>query len=183
MNADAARVLFPLARAAIARELGLEPPPAPEADWLREPGACFVTLKHGGALRGGTGTLRAHRALADDVRANAVAAAFRDPRFRPLTVEEFGAVALEIDLLTPLEPLQGSSERDVLARLRAGVDGVLLEYGHHRGHFLPQRWADHPDPADFLAHLKYRAGLPPDFWDEGLRLWRHGATHWREPQR
>lgn len=177
---DAGHTLLPLARAAIARELGRAQRVNANAAWLREQGACFITLMHEEKLRGCIGTLRAHRALCDDVTANAVAAAFRDPRFRPLTPAEFEATLVEISVLSPLEPLAVSDETDALARLRPGVDGVVFHYGHHGSTFLPQVWENFNDPADFLAHLKYKAGLPPDFWDSEVKLSRYTVAKWRE---
>ena len=179
---DAGNVLLPLARAAIASQLGLNRAAREDLPWLREQGACFITLMQGDTLRGCIGTLRAHRALADDVKANAAAAAFRDPRFPPLAAAELGAVALEISVLSALEPMPCADEPDALKQLRAGVDGVVLEYGHHSSTFLPQVWDNFREPAEFLAHLKYKAGLPPDFWDPGLKLSRYSVSKWREQQ-
>jgi len=178
---DAGPVLLALARAAIAAELGLQHRARDDLPWLRSHGACFITLMSGASLRGCIGTLRAHRALAEDVRANALAAAFRDPRFTPLAAGEFPAMALEISVLSGLEPLGFSDERDALAKLRPGVDGLVFEYGHHTGTFLPQVWEGFREPAEFLAHLKYKAGLPPDFWDREVKLYRYTVTKWREP--
>jgi AmmeMemoRadiSam system protein A len=178
--ADAGRVLLPLARAAIAAQLGLSHAASDDSPWLKASGASFITLMLSGKLRGCIGTLRAHRALAEDVTANAVAAAFRDPRFPPLGAGEFSGVALEVSVLSALEPLRFTDERDALGQLRAGIDGVVFEYGHHTGTFLPQVWEDFREPADFLAHLKYKAGLPPDFWDAEVRLLRYTVSKWRE---
>ena len=178
---DAGRVLLPLARASISAELGL--PAATAGDtppWLTQQGACFVTLMLAGKLRGCIGTLRAHRSLVEDTRANAVGAAFRDPRFTALTAAEFAATAVEISVLSALEPLAFSDESDALRQLRTGLDGIVFEYGRHTSTFLPQVWADIREPADFLAHLKYKAGLPPDFWDKDVKLSRYTVLKWRE---
>lgn len=177
---DAGHVLLPLARAAIATELGLPRTAREDVPWLKQHGACFITLMDGDNLRGCIGTLRAHRALAEDVKANAVAAAFRDPRFRPLAAEEFTAVALEISVLSTLEPMTFADEPDALRQLRAGLDGVVFEYGHHTSTFLPQVWENLREPSEFLEHLKYKAGLPPDFWDREVKLVRYTVTKWRE---
>ena len=177
---DAGQVLLPLARAAIAAELGLGGAASEDQPWLRQQGACFITLMRDEKLRGCIGTLRPHRPLADDVKANAVAAAFRDPRFTPLTAEDFAAVAVEISVLSVLQPMSFSDEPDALRQLRAGVDGLVFEYGHHTSTFLPQVWEDLKEPTDFLAHLKYKAGLPPDFWDKEVRLSRYTVFKWRE---
>ncbi len=179
---DAGHVLLPLARTAIAAELGLTGTVREDRPWLRQHGACFITILAGDNLRGCIGTLRAHRALGEDVRANAVAAAFRDPRFRPLAAAEFAAVVLEISVLSALEPIAFSDEPGALGQLRAGVDGVVFEYGHHTSTFLPQVWEELGEPAEFLAHLKYKAGLPPDFWDREVRLSRYTVAKWREEQ-
>jgi AmmeMemoRadiSam system protein A len=179
---DAGFVLLSLARAAIAREIG-RPRPAPEElAWLRELGACFITLTHENKLRGCIGTLQAHRPLGEDVKANAVAAAFRDPRFKPLTANEFDAIDVEISLLSLLESVNFNDEADALRQLRIGIDGVVFQYGHHKGTFLPQVWKDLADPADFMAHLKYKAGLPPDFWDHEVKLSRYTVTKWCESE-
>jgi AMMECR1 domain-containing protein len=83
-------------------------------------------------------------------------------------------------VLSPLEPLVCGDEADALRQLRAGLDGLIFEYGHHTSTFLPQVWADVREPADFLAHLKYKAGLPPDFWDKDVKLSRYTVYKWRE---
>lgn len=178
---DAGRVLLPLARSAIAAQLlGLGQAAQDDRPWLQQQGACFITVRRDDKLRGCIGTLRAHRALAEDVKANAVAAAFRDPRFAPLDAGELAAIALEISVLSALESMSFADEPDALRQLRAGVDGVVFEYGHHTSTFLPQVWKDIMEPAEFLAHLKYKAGLPPDFWDREVRLSRYTVFKWRE---
>lgn len=179
---DAGVVLLPLARAAIAQEIGESYPAPEERPWLRERGACFITLTHEARLRGCIGTLEAHRALGEDVRANAIAAAFRDPRFKPLTLEEFVAVEVEVSLLSALETLRFNDEAEALAQLRPGIDGVVFRYGYHKSTFLPQVWHDFGDAAEFMAHLKYKAGLPPDFWDPEVTLARYTVTKWCESE-
>ena len=177
---DAGNVLLPLARSAIAGELGLDHRAEEDLPWLKRQGACFITLKREGKLRGCIGTLRAHRPLVDDVKVNAMGAAFRDPRFPPLSAGEYAAIALEISVLSALEPMRFSDEPDALRQLRIGIDGVVFQFGHHTGTFLPQVWEDFKEPAEFLAHLKYKAGLPPDFWDREVRLSRYTVYKWRE---
>jgi AmmeMemoRadiSam system protein A len=177
---DAGRVLLPLARAAIATELSLSHAASDGEPWLRREGACFITLMRESKLRGCIGTLRPHRTLAEDVKANAVGAAFRDPRFTPLTTAEFATVSVEISVLSALEPMSFSDEPDALSQLRAGVDGLVFQYGHHSSTFLPQVWENFREPSEFLAHLKYKAGLPPDFWDSEVKLLRYTVFKWRE---
>ena len=78
---DLGRVLLAIARSAIGAELGIHAPPAPHHAGLTTPAATFVTLKQTGELRGCIGSLERRRPLGVDVRENAIAAAFRDPRF------------------------------------------------------------------------------------------------------
>lgn len=183
MAIDAGRILVPLARAAIGREFGLDLPVADaDAAWLREPGATFVTLTQGAQLRGCIGTLEACRPLADDVVANAQAAAFRDPRFKPLIREEFATTTVEVSLLSPLENLSFNDEASALTQLRPDIDGVIFQYGHHRSTFLPQVWEQLPERAEFMAHLKHKAGLPPDFWSSEVKLSRYTVSKWHEAE-
>ena len=177
---NAGAVLLPLARAAIAAQLGHKHPATHDAAWLRTPGACFVTLTKDTQLRGCIGSLQAHRALLDDVRQNAVAAAFRDPRFRPLSAAEYELIALEVSVLSEQESLAFSSEHDALSQLRVGIDGVVFTYGRHTSTFLPQVWENFPDAVEFMAHLKYKAGLPPDFWADDVRIARYTVAKWCE---
>jgi AmmeMemoRadiSam system protein A len=172
--------LLKLARSGIASELGHDASFPAHAGWLAEPGASFVTLTRQGELRGCIGTLEAHRPLGLDVRENAVAAAFRDPRFMPLTRMEFDEIRVEVSVLSPSEVLVVVSEEHALATLRPNVDGVVFEYRHYRSTFLPQVWEQLPEPAEFMAHLKRKAGLPMDFWAEEVRLSRYTVSKWKE---
>jgi AmmeMemoRadiSam system protein A len=143
--------------------------PAP----LEEPGAVFVTLELRGRLRGCIGSYLARRTLVKDVAENAYAAAFRDPRFPPLTPEELQELDLHISLLTPPVPLEARSREELLATLRPGVDGLLLEDPPHRSTFLPQVWEALPDPNDFLDELLLKGGLRKGHWSSTLRFHRY----------
>ncbi len=180
MPINRGHILLPIARAAIAREFGQALAVDETADWLHEPGASFVTLTQHGQLRGCIGSLEAHRSLLADVKANARAAAFHDPRFPPLAETELGRTEIEVSLLSPMQDMVFGSERDALAQLRPGMDGIALAYGHFHSTFLPQVWEQLPDPADFMAHLKQKAGLPSNFWDQDIKLSRYTVSKWKE---
>ena len=172
--------LLRIARQAIDARFGLSSGPAPEGASTGHPGASFVTLTLNGRLRGCIGSLEAWRALADDVAENAVAAAFRDPRFAPLTPAEWAETRVEVSLLSPSEPMSFSSEADALAQLRPGRDGLILSFGQRRATFLPQVWESLPDRRQFMAQLKLKAGLAADFWDDGITLARYSVEKWKE---
>jgi len=175
------RTLIGIARHAIAAELGLANGAA-ERGALQRPGATFVTLFYCGELRGCIGSLRATRDVGLDVHENAVAAAFRDPRFPPLTSNEFEATSVEVSLLSPLESARFDTEDELRARLRPGIDGVTLELDDHRATFLPQVWEALPEPREFLAALKHKAGLPVDFWSPRLNVALYQVTKWKESE-
>lgn len=135
--------------------------------------ASFVTLHLGGDLRGCIGHLEAVQPLVKDVADNAYAAAFRDPRFAPLRAAEFPEILIQVSVLTPPERLRIASEQELVAVLRPGRDGLILENGSARGTFLPSVWDSLPDPVEFLRHLRVKAGLPPGYWSDRLRVYRY----------
>ena len=144
-------------------------------DTLRREGAVFVTLQKGGLLLGCIGSFLARRPLVEDVANNAFAAAFRDPRFPSISEEESEDLEFHISLLTPPEPFPVRNREDLLASLRPGRDGLLLEDPPHRSTFLPQVWKSLGDPADFLDELFLKAGLPRDHWSETLTFQRYSV--------
>jgi hypothetical protein len=174
--------LLSLARAAVSQSLAGPQVQIPPEPWLIAPGACFVTLRKAGELRGCIGTVEAHRSLGQDVVENAKSAAHRDPRFPPLQRNELDLVRFEVSLLSPMERLEAETEEEALAKLRPGVDGVLLQWGVYRGVFIPKVWGMLPTAREFLATLRRKAGLPSHEWRSGTRLWRFTAEDWAEPE-
>jgi AmmeMemoRadiSam system protein A len=140
---------------------------------LQQPGASFVTLTIQRQLRGCIGRLQATRPLVEDVAQNAYSAAFEDSRFPPLNDAEYDQLEYHISILNPAEPLEFDSETDLLQQLRPGVDGLILEDRGRRATFLPSVWDSLPSAADFLRHLKMKAGLSPDYWSNTLRAQRY----------
>jgi AmmeMemoRadiSam system protein A len=135
--------------------------------------ATFVTLHENGQLRGCIGTLEAHRTLVEDVAENAFSAAFRDPRFAPVSAVERDQLDLDISVLSPATPMQFDSEQDLLSQIRPGIDGLVLEDGPYRGTFLPAVWEQLPEPLDYLHQLKRKAGLSADYGSPGLKVSRY----------
>lgn len=182
MSIDKGQILLPIARSAISKQLGQVLSATTDAPWLREPGATFVTLTQAGELRGCIGSLQAHRPLIEDVKSNALAAAFSDPRFAPLQHSELSYTRVEVSLLSTSEPISFESEQHALAQLRPEIDGVIFEYGYYRSTFLPQVWEQLPDAETFMAHLKHKAGLAPNFWAAGVKLSRYTVSKWKEAE-
>jgi AmmeMemoRadiSam system protein A len=181
MPDDLGHSLLIRARNAIAAELGAPTMPEPDDPALRQPGATFVTLTQDGHLRGCIGSLEASRPLEVDVRANARAAAFGDPRFAPLRPSELERTRIEVSLLAPAVRIDFTDESDAIAQLRPDVDGVIIEWDGKRGTYLPQDWENLREPHLFLNLLKQKAGLPADFWAPDVRLYRYEVQKWKEP--
>ncbi|ABK44653.1 protein of unknown function DUF52 [Magnetococcus marinus MC-1] len=137
---------------------------------LGQPGACFITLTKQGQLRGCIGSLQAHRSLAEDLLANGVAAALKDPRFPAVNREELDQLRVEVSLLTPAVKLEYRDSADLLEKLKPGVHGVILSMGTRRSTFLPQVWEQLPTPELFLNHLCKKAGLQGDCWQQGPEI-------------
>jgi uncharacterized protein len=165
---DEKRTLLELARQAL--EGGVRGQKLPSLDLqtfpprLRALGCSFVTLTINGNLRGCIGALEPSEPLVEDVRKHAIAAALQDYRFPAVCPEELLQIKIEISRLTVPVLLEYSSPEDLLAKLRPGIDGVVLRNGLQRATFLPQVWAKLPDSFCFLDSLCYKMGTTPDLW-------------------
>jgi len=128
---------------------------------LRRPSGVFVTLRlrETHDLRGCIGSIQAQAPLYLAVSAAAQSAAFRDPRFYPLSPAELADVELEISVMSPIEPL-GSVDDIVLGR-----DGLIVSRGRNAGLLLPQVATEYAwDRDTFLSQTCVKAGLPPGSW-------------------
>lgn len=182
LSEERGQALIKLARGAILNTLGDPLPPDPTDAWLKERAATFVTITRGDRLHGCIGTIEAKRTILEDVKHNAVAAAFFDPRATPLVKEDIADLRIEVSILSPLEPIAFAGEADALSKLRPHVDGVVLAHNGRRATFLPQVWESLPSPAEFMTHLKLKAGLSPTFWADNVQLFRYSLEKWSEPK-
>jgi AmmeMemoRadiSam system protein A len=182
------KLMLKLAREAIADQLGRDlSGSAVDQDQLKNDifkaqRATFVTLSLEGQLRGCIGSLTAAEPVAINVKKNAVNAAFHDPRFSPLSAEEFDRVSIDVSILSEPVPLVYSDADDLLAKLRPAVDGVIIRKGAASATFLPQVWEQLPAPQDFLGHLCLKAGLSSKVWRRGdLEVLTYRVQHFEEP--
>jgi AmmeMemoRadiSam system protein B/AmmeMemoRadiSam system protein A len=177
---SAGTTLLTIARGAIEQQLlGKEIAPHGSA-WLRQAGATFVTLTKGGELRGCIGSLQAARPLAEDVAANALNAALRDPRFPAMTPAEWPQCRVEVSLLSAAKPLRFADQADLFGQIEAGADGLIIECDGKRATFLPQVWEDLPDKRQFVDHLLRKAGLAPDTRLTRCKVSRYRVAKWME---
>ncbi|MEA1912067.1 MAG: AmmeMemoRadiSam system protein A [Spirochaetota bacterium] len=126
---------------------------------LEKQGASFVTLTKKGKLRGCIGSIIAHRTLFDDIISNAKSAAFNDPRFPPLSEDEFAQIRIEVSILTQPKSLDYTNKDDLKEKITMGVDGVILKSGYQQATFLPQVWEELNNFELFFSHLCNKAGL------------------------
>ncbi|HSH69215.1 MAG TPA: AmmeMemoRadiSam system protein A [Deferrisomatales bacterium] len=167
LGQQAQRILLQIARAAI--RAGLDGvsyrPPVPDEPALATAAGAFVTLHTAGSLRGCIGTLEGTRPLYQTVAEMARSAAFGDPRFPPLTDQEWGDIRVEISALTPLETI------DDPQLVQVGRHGVVISQGGRRGVLLPQVATQYDwDRETFLARTCDKAGLPADAWRRGASI-------------
>ena len=143
---------------------------------LTDTGASFITLSKKDQLRGCIGSLQATKPLIKDIIENACKAAFEDPRFPRLTIEEVrsGDIEISISILSSQTQIYFSNEADLLSKLQPGIDGIILKEGTQcRSVFLPSVWEQIPSPKQFINHLKLKAGLPEDYWSNTIEAWRY----------
>ncbi|MCE4605317.1 MAG: AmmeMemoRadiSam system protein A [Desulfurococcales archaeon] len=165
------------------------PPKPPEGldELLTKPGAAFVTIQKVGArrgekeLRGCIGTISPVHPLLETVVRVAIDAAFRDPRFPPLTRNELDEVIFEVSVLSRLKPL-GRGPRDRISGIKVGRDGVVVVRGPNQGLLLPQVPLDYGwNELDFLGYACIKAGLPANCWlDKNTLIYRFTVASWSE---
>jgi len=148
--------------------------------YLAQEGATFVTLNYDKALRGCIGSIIAHKPLIDDIIGNALSAAFHDPRFSPLHVNELSHLDLEVSVLSTPKILEYNNFDDLLTKIRPHIDGLILNDGVYRGTFLPQVWEQLPQPVQFLEHLSYKAGANPSIYKEHPAIYTYTVDAMQE---
>ncbi len=145
---------------------------------LKTESGAFVTLHKQGELRGCIGYVVGFKPLQDAIQDLAVSAAFNDPRFPPLSKDEFKQIELEISVLTPLERVRSIKE------IQIGRDGLMIKRPPFEGLLLPQVATEYNwDVETFLEHTCRKAGLPPDAWkDEDTEIWKFSAIIFSEKE-
>jgi len=168
LSGEEQKLLLKTARNAIRQELDKEEKLPLVMDKyspkLQEKGACFITIKKNGVLRGCVGSIEAVHPLIQDVQERAVAAAFQDYRFPSLTLPELDEISIEISRLTQPRELTYKDAEDLINKLRPRIDGVILRYQTRRATFLPQVWEQLPSPELFLNRLCIKMGLDQSIW-------------------
>lgn len=175
LNDAQRKTLLTAARQSIEQMLDGQRPDANDVeadDVLRRPAGAFVTLRtHDGELRGCIGSIVAREPLFRAVVTSAINAAFRDPRFHPVTAAEMADLELEISVMGPIERVHDVDD------IVPGRDGLIISRGHNSGLLLPQVATEYGwDRDTFLAQTCVKAGLPPGAWrDAGTQIEKFSA--------
>ena len=138
----------------------------------------FVTLHIQKRLRGCIGYIRGVKNIPETVIDMARSAAFRDPRFPPLSRKEYESIDIEISVLSPIEEARDISE------IVVGRDGLIISDGFNQGLLLPQVATEYGwDRETFLQETCYKAGLPPDAWmDQTTEIYIFSADYFGDSQ-
>ncbi len=150
---------------------------------FRQRHGVFVTLYYHPSeqLRGCVGFPRSVSTVGHDIVEAALAAAFEDPRFVPMSANELDETAIEVSILSDPVPLKGSAKTR-LKNVVVGKDGLIIEYGIYSGLLLPivaveQKW----DAERFLREVCVKAALPETYWTQAnVNLYKYETQVFRE---
>jgi MEMO1 family protein len=181
LSDDTKKMLLQLARQSMEAAVRRQPftMPAQFPAEVKENAGCFVTLTVDGNLRGCIGYIEPIKPLYEAVADNAKNAALGDPRFPTVSPGELSRITVEVSVLTKPTPLPYNGPDDLLGKLVAGRDGVILSKGMHQSTYLPQVWEQLPDKVMFLEQLSVKGGMPRDGWKNAdVKTYR--AIHFSE---
>ena len=171
LNDQEGKYLLEVARKTIERQLFKDKAVAQGNEFyspkFSEKRGTFVTITINDNLRGCIGHIIPQETLLEGIRENAINAAFKDPRFNPLSKGEWEDIKIEISILTDPAILKYSDADDLLKKIRPNVDGVIIRKGYYQATFLPQVWEQLPDKKEFFTHLCLKAGMNGDEWKNG----------------
>lgn len=181
LNREQQKSLLRLARNIIADRLQVEHENFPldfNDEIYNEKCGAFVTLHIKGNLRGCIGYIEGVKPIPDTIKEMALSSAFRDPRFEPLSVEEFPGIDIEISILSPIEKVENIDD------IVVGRDGLIITKGFNRGLLLPQVPVEQKWDRDmFLTHTCFKAGLPGDSWKKpGVEIEKFSAQIFSEKE-
>lgn len=143
----------------------------------------FVTLEHypTRTLRGCIGFLYGSGPISKLIVDAAIAAAFEDPRFVPISIHELNEITIEVSILSEQQKL-GKDAESRKRNLKIGRDGLIIEYGHYRGLLLPNVATEQNfGKEQFLESVCEKAGLPVEYWRQpNVNVWKFETQIFRE---
>ncbi|MFH1063196.1 MAG: AmmeMemoRadiSam system protein B [Candidatus Omnitrophota bacterium] len=144
---------------------------------LLEHRGAFVTIYKNKSLRGCIGLIESDQPLINVVNAMAIQAATRDPRFVPISIDELDKISLEISVMSPIQQITDINQIEV------GKHGLIIRQGFNSGLLLPQVATEYNwDREQFLAQTCNKAGLNPDAWKQGAKIFIFSAEVFNEQE-
>ncbi|WP_017443736.1 AmmeMemoRadiSam system protein A [Gayadomonas joobiniege] len=131
--------------------------------------ACYIWLLNQGTLRGCYGSAVAGYRLDYHLADTAYSAAFKDPRFDAIKVDERAHLSYKVAILSPLKAICVNSEDELVAYLQQHKPGLNIRYGQLQASFLPCQWQFYKNSSDFLAALKEKANWPEHGWTSAMK--------------
>lgn len=177
LTADEKQELLHLARTAVVAAVERRAPTGDRSGNAKfeAPRGVFVTLRKHGELRGCIGFIEPIVPLGQAVVQTAIYAATEDPRFPPVKAAELKDIQIEVSVLTPLREIADARKVEV------GRHGLVVSRGENRGLLLPQVPLENGwDRETFLEQASLKAGLPPDAWRRGAKLFVFEAIVFHE---
>jgi AmmeMemoRadiSam system protein A len=137
--------------------------------------SCFTTIEIDHQLRGCYGSFTPAKPLIADVVDQSYNAAFKDPRFKPMTMKDVEVADISLSLLSIpcLFPIE--DEQDLISKITPEKDGLILRSKGKSGLFLPSVWDSLPEPEEFVKGLKRKAGFKEDYWSDDIQIFRYTA--------
>lgn len=173
--------LLRLARKTLANKLeikGYVEPTSFDDEIYKEKRGCFVTLHSKGNLRGCIGYIIAYKSIYETVIDMSVSAAFRDPRFEPMSEFEYENIDFEISVLSSIEIVENISE------IVVGKHGIIMSNGSNQGLLLPQVPVEQGWNLDqFLTNTCYKSGMMENCWkDKDTKIEKFSAQVFSEKE-
>jgi AmmeMemoRadiSam system protein A len=172
LSEESKQYLLSVAKTAIERHVNGERPQRLIYDdpKLKKRWGAFVTIKIGKNLRGCIGNIMSDRPIPETVADMAVKSASMDPRFPPIGPAELEKLHVDISILGPLTEVKEINE------IVIGRHGLVVEKMGRHGLLLPQVATEYNlDVHQFIQETCVKAGLPPDAYEHGARLFKFAA--------
>ena len=147
---------------------------------FNETGACFVTLKKKGHLRGCIGSIIPHQPLISDLIQNTQNSAFKDPRFNPVSFDEIEHITIDISVLSVPKQIKFKDEADLMSQIVPNKDGIIIRDGRYQAVYLPSVWEELPDKNLFMRSLKMKAGLHPEYFSDTFEAYKFETEYIEE---
>jgi len=129
----------------------------------------FITLTKNNLLRGSIGYVFPPYKLIDTTIRATRMAAFQDPRFPPIQLEEIADLDITLEIIEDMEHIKNE---EALNKLNPKQHGILVEFGPYNGVITPQAAQEQKmTKEDILEQACLKANLAPNQWKKLATLY------------